>query len=56
MADIKITNIPGSDLLVDSESFLQELTNDEIINTHGGFSSVSIKCPDNKASLASIWC
>lgn len=36
MADIKIDNISGSDLFIDSENFLQELNGGEIDNIFGG--------------------
>ncbi len=38
MADIKISNLNpvGSDLFNDSESFMTELTDEQIKTTHGG--------------------
>jgi hypothetical protein len=42
MATIKISNLhpAGSELFGDSESYLNELTNDELTMTHGGSSPV----------------
>lgn len=44
MATIQISNLrpTGSELFGDSESYLNELTNDELIMTHGGSSPLCI--------------
>jgi hypothetical protein len=42
MANIKIENISGSDLFNDTESFMQELTEDEFLSTNGGISPTTV--------------
>lgn len=68
MSNIKIDNHSGSDLFVDSESFLQELDDHESINIFGGisveaeaaWSTHSIECPGKvtptEFSTISVWC
>ncbi|NEQ83929.1 MAG: hypothetical protein F6K26_28225 [Moorea sp. SIO2I5] len=48
MANIKVNDIKpaGSELFGDSESFMQELSNDELNNLHGG----------KICSIFSLWC